>query len=101
MIAVITTTVGKKKDALLLGKKLLDQSLIACSRISKATSQYNWKGDYCEEVEYVLILKTSLKRKKQVVKFIKRNHPYDIPMIISSKSEVNKAYLAWVDQQID
>ncbi len=101
MIAVITTTVAKKKDALILGKKLLDQQLIVCSRINKCTSQYYWKGKYYEEAEYALVLKTTISKKKRAVKFIKRNHPYDIPMIISTKSEVNKAYLAWMDQQLN
>lgn len=101
MIAIITTTVSRKKDALSLGKKLLDQHLIACSRISKSTSQYNWKGQFHEEVEYTLVLKTSIDRKKQAVKFLKRNHPYDIPMIITQVMEVNNSYLAWMDQQLD
>ncbi len=101
MIAIITTTLSRKKDALSLGKKLLDQRLAACSRISKSISQYYWKGKFHEESEYTLVLKTSISRKKEAVKFLKRNHPYDIPMIISEVSEVNNSYLAWMDQQLN
>ena len=101
MIAIITTTLSSKSDALSLGKKLLDQRLIACSRISKSTSQYYWKGKFQQAAEYTLVLKTSISRKKEAVKYLKKNHPYDVPMIISEVLEVNNAYLAWVDQQLD
>lgn len=101
MIAVITTTVASKKEAKALGKKLLDKGHIVCARVSKSISQYYWKGDYCEDPEYVLVMKTTVPKKKQVVKFIKRNHPYDIPMIIVNQSEINNSYLAWMELQLN
>jgi len=101
MIAIITTTVTRKKDALAIGKKLLDDQLIACSNITKVTSQYYWKGKYHEEVEYSITCKTTLDRKKQAVKSIKRSHPYYIPMIMTKECEINNAYLSWMDQQLD
>lgn len=101
MISIITTAVSRRKDALGLGKKLLDNNLIVCSHIEKATSQYYWKGKYHEEKEYVATYKTTLEKKSQAIKFIKKNHPYDIPFISSQEVEVSNSYRSWMDQILD
>jgi len=100
MIAVITTNVSRRKDAIELGKKLLDNNLIVCSTISKTISQYFWKGKYHEEKEYQLSCKTIIDKKPQAIKFIKKNHPYEIPLIASKNFEINNSYKAWMDQMI-
>jgi len=101
MITVITTNVSRKKDALSLGKKLLDNNLIVCSNITKVTSQYNWKGKYHEEVEYQASFKTSIEKSRLAIKFLKKNHPYQIPLIISKDMQVSNTYKAWMDDILD
>jgi len=100
MISIITTTVSRKKDALTMGKKLLDNNLIVCSNVNKTTSQYIWKGKFHEESEYQVSFKTTIGKKAQTIKFIKKHHPYEIPCIASKECEVNNAYRAWMDQLI-
>lgn len=97
MIAIISTTLSSKKDALHLGRALLDQKLIVCSNINKVTSQYNWNGKYHEEEEYHVNFKTSLGKKKAAVKFLKKNHPYEIPLITSEVKEINNSYDRWME----
>lgn len=101
MIAIIKTTVSDKKEALHLGKELLGNKLIVCSSIKKMTSQYYWNGKYHEESEYDVTFKTSLSKNKQAIKFIKKNHPYEIPLIASTIHEVNNSYKGWMDQILD
>lgn len=98
MITFITTNLSRKKDAIKLGKELLDNNLIVCSNINKTTSQYYWKGKYHEEVEYQASFKTSIGRKAQAIKFIKKNHPYEIPLIASKDLEISNSYKAWMDE---
>ncbi len=100
MITVITTNLSRKKDAISLGKKLLDNNLIVCSNISKTTSQYFWKGKYHEEVEYQASFKTSIDKKSQAIKFIKKHHPYEIPLIASKEYEISNSYKAWMDKTL-
>jgi len=100
MIAVITTHVAKRTDALKLGKELLDNNLIVCSNISEVTSQYYWKGKYHEETEYQLSVKTSLVKKVQAIKYLRQNHPYEIPMIKSNDWEINNVYKTWLDETL-
>lgn len=100
MISIITTTVSRKKDALNIGSKLLDNQLIVCSNINKITSQYMWKGEYHEESEYQVTFKTTIAKKAQTIKYIKKHHPYQVPCIITKEREVNNAYRAWMDEMI-
>lgn len=100
MISIITTTVSRKKDALSMGKKLLENNLIVCSNVNKMTSQYIWKGKFHEESEYEITFKTTIAKKAQTIKFIKKHHPYEVPCIASKESEVSNAYRAWMDQMI-
>lgn len=98
MITIITTTLSRRKDALELGKKLLDNNLVVCSNIEKTISQYYWKGKYHEEKEYLVTYKTSLEKKSQAIKFVKKHHPYEIPFISSHEVEVSNSYRSWMDQ---
>jgi len=100
MITVISTNLSRKKDAIQLGKQLLDNKLIVCSNIHKGTSQYNWKGAYHEEVEYTATFKTSITKKSQAIKFIKKHHPYQVPLIASKDYEINNRYKAWMDDML-
>lgn len=100
MIAVITTNVASEADALKLGKALLDNKLIVCSSITETQSQYFWKGNFHEEREFQLTVKTSLERKQAAIKYLNQHHPYDIPMIKSTHWEVNNAYKSWMDETL-
>ncbi len=97
MITVIKTTLSNKEIAIKLGKELLDLRLIACSNISPITSQYIWKGKYHEDKEYALTLKTNELRKKDVIKHLQKNHPYEIPFISTEEHVINNAYQNWMD----
>lgn len=100
MISVITTTVSRKKDAIELGKMLLEHKLIVCSNVTEVTSQYNWKGRYHEELEYQISFKTSIDKKSQAIKCIKKNHPYEIPLIASKDFEISNSYKVWMDSEL-
>ena len=100
MITIIKTNVSKKRDAIMLGKKLLDDNLVVCSSFNKIVSQYFWKGMYHQEKEYEVVFKTGIAKKSQAIKCINKIHPYDVPMIASKNYEINNSYKAWMDQSI-
>ena len=97
MISVIYTTFPNEEIALRIGKALLELKLIACTNITPIKSQYYWKGEYCEEKEYGLYVKTSRSNTKSVIKYINKEHPYEIPYIQTEEHTINNAYQAWVD----
>jgi periplasmic divalent cation tolerance protein len=97
MISVIFSSFSTKDSALRIGKLLLDKRLIACSNVIRMESQYVWKGNFHEEEEYGAYFKTSLAKKNEVIKFINKHHPYEIPSITSKDIVINNAYKAWMD----
>lgn len=97
MIAIIYSSFPSRSAALEMGKKLIESGIIACSNVFKVDSQYIWKGEFHEEEEYGAYFKTTIEKKNEAVKFINKNHPYDIPMISSHDVVVNNAYKAWMD----
>lgn len=97
MLSIIFSSFASKDSALRIGKLLLDKKLIACSNVIRMDSQYYWKGKFHEEEEYGAYFKTSLVKKNEAIKFIKKNHPYEIPSITSKDVVVNNAYKAWMD----
>jgi len=97
MICIIYSSFPNKDSALRIGKLMLDNKLIACANIFKIESQYIWKGKFHEEDEYGAHFKTSISKKNQAIKFINKNHPYEIPLITNQEVVVNNAYKAWMD----
>lgn len=97
MISIIQTTYPKKETALKIGKTLLEMNLVACTHVREITSQYIWKDQYHEETEFALYVKTSEHRKKDVIKYINNEHPYEIPYIASQDQIINNAYKSWMD----
>jgi periplasmic divalent cation tolerance protein len=97
MISVVYTTLPTKEAALEIGKSLLEMNLIACTNIQAITSQYVWKGKYCEDQEYGLYIKTCRSHTPSVIKYINNNHPYDIPYIQTQEHTINNTYKTWMD----
>jgi len=97
MISVIYTTFPNEEIAIRIGKELLEMNLIACTHITPITSQYVWKGKYCQEKEYGLHIKTNRHNTKSVIKYINKEHPYEIPYIQTQEHTINNAYKAWMD----
>ncbi len=97
MISLIHTSFPDKEIALKIGKALLEKKLIACTHITPSTSQYVWKGNYHEETEFITIFKTNSYNKREVIKYIKNEHPYEIPYIMSEDHVINNAYKVWMD----
>ena len=58
------------------------------------------KGEVCEDEEAYLLLKTQKSMSEEVIKFVKENHPYDVPCIVSVPIDSgNPEFLKWVKDQ--
>jgi len=97
MICIIYSTFPNKEIALKIGQDLLNMKLIACSNITPLTSQYIWKEKYYEEEEFGVSFKTNSYNKQTVIKYIQKEHPFEIPYISSADHVINNAYQNWMD----
>ena len=93
-VTFITTPKGKGKE---IARKLLENRLAACVNIFNVNSLYWWQGKIEDDEEELLVIKTSERVLKDLVDFVKRNHPYTVPEIIYWKvSGGNPDYINWV-----
>ena len=90
------------KEAKTIGKKLLENRLVACINIiEKIHSMYWWKKKIQKDTECILLAKTKTSTVEKVIKTVKEIHSYDCPGIISIPIEKgNRKYLEWIDKEV-
>lgn len=96
---VYITIPGRRAED--LAKRLINEKLAACINvIDSVKSLYPWKGEIKVEPESLLLVKTTTKQVENLIKFVRENHEYDIPEIISVEvSEGNPDYLNWLHEE--
>jgi periplasmic divalent cation tolerance protein len=98
-IVVILSTVPQEKSEA-MARALLEKRLIACVNTMPVRSFYHWKGEFCDDQEHLLIMKTTRKNAEEVIAALKEMHPYDVPEIIALPVIAGHArYLEWVHEE--
>ena len=83
-----------------LAKSLLEKRLIACANITPVRSLYRWKGDFCDDREDLLIIKTRKSLVAATLAAVKTEHPYEVPEIIALPVIAgHPPYLDWVHEE--
>lgn len=95
---IVITTCSNQKEAEELASKLVETKLAACVQLSQIQSFYVWEGKACNKPEIKLLIKTRKSLYPEVETFIKANHSYEVPEIISVPIENGlSAYFDWVE----
>jgi periplasmic divalent cation tolerance protein len=96
-------TTENKDQASRLGKQIVQKNLAACVNIIPGMeSIYKWENEIQINTEVILIVKTHISKVQAVTKFIKENHSYDCPCVISlniAEDEGNPEYLKWLFEE--
>ena len=97
---VIITLTSNPDEARKLAHLLVENKLAACVNIiPNITSVYEWKGEICEDTEYLVQIKTRKELFEKVKKAILENHSYELPAILMLPVEAGlEGYLKWVDE---
>lgn len=95
---VVLCTCPDKACASQLASAVVDQRLAACvNQVDGITSTYRWQGEVNKDEESMLIIKTAAERLGELETFIRANHPYDVPEVISLCIEGgSRAYHDWI-----
>ena len=92
------------KRAKTLAKKAVENRMAACVQvIDNITSYYWWEEKLTEDNEALLFFKTTEDKVKELIQFIKQNHSYQVPEILSieiNESESNPDYLSWLREEL-
>ena len=97
-MSMIYVTTGSRKEALDIGRALVESRLAACANvIDNVTSIFRWQGEIEEESEAVLILKTRRGLVDEATAKIKDLHSYDCPCVLSyAITGGNPDFLEWI-----
>ncbi len=96
---IILTTVPDRALANTLASKLVEERLAACVQIlPQMTSVYYWDGEVQRDEEHLLLIKTQEDKYTEIEDFIKQNHTYDAPEIVSLRTvRVSDDYRTWLE----
>lgn len=101
MIIVMTTT-PDQTVAEDLARRIIFAHLAACVQIlPPMKSYYFWKDEVQADSEHLLLIKTLEDKFEALEKFIRENHPYEVPEIVAVSAEkVSEGYLNWMKEYL-
>ena len=98
---LIYCTTNSEANAREIGKKLIEERLVACINIVKGMqSIYRWEDTIHEDTETVFIAKTREELVDMVTERIKILHPYSCPCIVALPiTGGNSDFLNWIYEE--
>jgi len=95
---LVLTTFPDIDTAQQMSQEMVQAKLAACVNIVPAgQSIYMWKGEICKETEHIAIIKTTDNRYPELELYIKKQHPYELPEIITTPITAgSQDYLTWL-----
>lgn len=99
---VVLTTVANPNDAARLGRKLVEERLVACATLIPAVqSIYRWKGEVESSTETLLVLKSSLEHLPALEARLHELHSYEVPEFLALPVDAaSQPYLAWLQASL-
>jgi len=99
---VVYATFPNMRTAREIVEALVRTKRAACGNIFRLSSIYRWKGKIEKNPEYGVFIKTKMSKYRSVQRYIKENHPYDVPEIIAwNIDKGQKDYLDWISEATD
>lgn len=95
---VVYVTCPDVEIARLISRDVLEKKLAACTNIlPQMESHYIWEGNYSQDKEVVLLIKTVEHNYSPVEKRVLALHPSKVPCVISWKvAHGSREYLKWI-----
>ncbi len=95
---IVFCTVPDEVVAKEIARTIVKEGLCACvNEIPKVRSYYIYEGEFCEDNELLLLIKTAPSHFTALEKRLKVLHPYDTPEIIATTiSEASSEYRDWM-----
>lgn len=97
-IMMACTTFSSKEKARNCCNRVIEEKLVACAQISGPISSiYSWDGRISEEMEWRVVMKTSIDKIYKLREAVISMHEYEIPQWISWKITASYEYGSWIE----
>lgn len=86
-----------------IARTLVEERLAACvNRLPGVVSTYRWQGEIHEDVEVLLLIKTTRDRFATLRERLAELHPYEVPELVALDiAEGLPAYLDWLTRETE
>ena len=100
-IRVVLVTAPEAAVGRRIASTLVEERLAACVNLVPGISSiYRWDGGVQEDVEVLLVVKTSEARCSELADRVRELHPYELPEVLALTAAGGSApYLDWVRQE--
>lgn len=100
-VSILYVPCGSDEEAVRIATALINEKLVACGNIVASRSLYYWEGKIADEVEQILLCKTTEDKVEAARERISQLHSYEIPCIIEVEAaSANSAYARWVQTRV-
>jgi len=98
---MVFITADSSNTAKSISGMLLKKRLAACvSTVARVKSSFWWKGKIEKAAEVLLTAKTKNTLMPDIIREVKKIHPYEVPEIISiGIKSSNLDYLKWIEKE--
>lgn len=100
---VVVTSVGTEEQAIVIARALVNRRQAACVNILPGIrSVYRWKGEVCQDEEFLLVVKTRDAEYDAVAATIQELHTYDLPEVLAFEVvRGDSDFLDWIRGSTD
>jgi periplasmic divalent cation tolerance protein len=97
---ILILSTASAENAEVIARSLVDAHLAACVNMSAVRSFYYWQGEFSDDAEVMMVIKTMESRKAAVLKKIRELHTYELPeMIVVPVTGGFPHYLTWIEEE--
>ncbi len=100
---VVLVTCGSLAEGRKIAKAVVSKRLVACVNVISAPieSVYWWKGKVKAAKEFLLVIKTTARRLKELEVEIARLHSYEVPeFLVLPVDTGSQSYLGWLVREV-
>ena len=96
--SIVFVTAGNADEASAIAGRLVEERMVACvNLVPHIRSIYRWKGEICDEQEYLMIMKTRSSLVPALEKRVRELHSYEVPEVIAIPIKEGLAeYIKWI-----
>ena len=98
---VVLVTCGSLAEGRKIARGVVKKRLAACVNVGTTPMEsiYWWKGKVEKAKEFLLVMKTSTGRLKELEEAVRRLHSYDVPeFIVLQVRSGSREYLRWIQE---